>query len=113
MAPGFFCLLNQRNVIAYTRTPVEIVSADLSKGYQVMNQPYYLLLADAPDGIIELIFSDFSLDVVLDEMNDERETLADQGYTHLRISSQMRDEREAWDFEARVGRYLGLIHNDI
>ena len=67
-----------------------------------MNQPYYLLLAEASDGVSELIFSDFSLDVVLDEMNDERETLTDQGYTHLRITSQMRDEREAWNYSERI-----------
>ena len=69
-----------------------------------MNQPYYLLLAEASDGITEFLFSDLSLDVVLDEMNDERETLTDQGYSHLRITSQMRDEREAWDYPvARFG----------
>ena len=69
-----------------------------------MNQPYYLLHAEASDGITELLFPDFSLDVVLDEMNDERETLTELGYSHLRISSQMRDEREAWDYPvARFG----------
>ena len=69
-----------------------------------MNQPYYLLLAEASDGITEMLISDFSLDVVLDEMNDERETLTELGYSHLRISSQMRDEREAWDYQvARFG----------
>ena len=74
-----------------------------------MNQPYYLLLAEASDGITELLFSDFSLDVVLDEMNDERETLTDQGYSHLRISSQMRDEREAWDYPFRDVLRFGLF----
>ena len=63
-----------------------------------MNRPYYSLTATAPDGSSEIIFEDFDRSVVMDELSDERDSLKEQGYRNLRITSALRPEQEAYDY---------------
>ena len=64
-----------------------------------MNRPYYTLVATAPDGKPDPIFSDFVKAVVKAELSDERANLIEQGYRNFRITSELRPEEEAYDYQ--------------
>ena len=66
--------------------------------HYIMNRPYYSLTATAPDGSSEIIFEDFDRSVVMDELSDERDSLKEQGYRNFRITSALRPEQEAYDY---------------
>ena len=70
-----------------------------SNRVSLMNRPYYSLTATACDNSSEIIFEDFDRSVVMQELSDERRNLKEQGYRNLRITSALRPEQEAYDYD--------------